>query len=121
MCARGLAPTLGNADSIGERVGDGNGVCHVPRHNGLEAWRRLAEPVNDDTVLLQKDFLPKVTKPKAAPSADLIEQAIEDWDTDIRLFVKAGGRSPLDDARRLTLIQILGRRCRIRHDAHGAS
>ena len=81
--------------------------ANVPRHNGLEAWRRLAEPVNVDKALLQKDRLPGCTNPKAAPSADRIEQAIEDWDTDIQLFVKAGGSQPLDCDRRLTLIQIL--------------
>ena len=40
--------------------------ANVPRHNGLEAWRQLAEPIKEDKELLQKDLLPRVTSPKAA-------------------------------------------------------
>ena len=29
--------------------------ANVPRHNGLEAWRQLSEPVLEDKELLQKD------------------------------------------------------------------
>ena len=38
--------------------------ANVPRHNGLEAWRQLSEPVLEDKELLQKDLLPSVTNPK---------------------------------------------------------
>ena len=39
---------------------------NVPRHNGLEAWRQLAEPINEDKQLVVKDLLPLVTNPKGA-------------------------------------------------------
>ena len=29
--------------------------ANVPRHNGLEAWRRVAEPLNEDKALRRKD------------------------------------------------------------------
>ena len=31
--------------------------ANVPRHNGLEAWRRVMEPINDDKALARKDLL----------------------------------------------------------------
>ena len=81
--------------------------ANVTRHHGLEAWRRLAEPVNEDKLLLSKDLLPRVNAPKPAGSAANIEQAIEDWDTTIRLYKKAGGDEPPDADRRMTLLQLL--------------
>ena len=33
--------------------------ANVPRHNGFEAWRRIAEPINDDKALVRKDLLPR--------------------------------------------------------------
>ena len=38
---------------------------------------------------------------------DGVEDAIETWDTDIRLFREAGGQPPPDHQRRSTLIQML--------------
>ena len=81
--------------------------ANVTRHNGMEAWRKLAEPMNEDKQLLQKDLLPSVTNPKAAPSPDKIEEALEAWDTNIRLFVKAGGKEPDDGQKRITLMTML--------------
>ena len=79
--------------------------ANVPRLNGLEAWRRIAEPVNDDKLLLQKELLTRVTNPKLAASSEGIEKAFQDWDTSIRLFSKAGGTEPDDALRRMTLLQ----------------
>ena len=66
-----------------------------------------AEPINEDKELLQKDLLPLVTNPRAAPSMDMIEQAVQDWDTNIRLFRKAGGSEPADGQKRMTFIRML--------------
>ena len=85
----------------------GSMFANVPRHNGLEAWRQLAEPINEDKELLQKDLLPRVTNPKAAATMDKVSDAIRDWDTDLRLFRKAGGVEPTDHAKRITLIRML--------------
>ena len=65
--------------------------ANMPRHNGLEAWRQLSEPIIEDKELLQKDLLPSVTNPKGVSNMEGIEQAVLDWDTNIRLFKKAGG------------------------------
>ena len=41
-----------------------NGVFeNVDRHNGLEAWRRIAEPINDDKQLILQELLAPVTEP----------------------------------------------------------
>ena len=68
--------------------------ANVPRHNGLEAWRRLAEPINEDIVIMRKELLPLVTNPKAATSMDKIEEAIQVWDTNIRLFTAEEVKHP---------------------------
>ena len=81
--------------------------ANVPRHNGIEGWRRIAEPVNEDKLLIQKELLTKVTNPKSASSMDRIEQAVEDWTTDIRLFCKAGGTAPEESKQRMTLVSML--------------
>ena len=81
--------------------------ANVPRHNGIEAWRRLAEPINEDKAMVRRDLLASVTNPRGASSIDKIESAIEEWDTNIRLFVAADGMAPTDVTKRMTLIQIL--------------
>ena len=57
---------------------------NVPRHNGFEAWRRIAEPINDDKSAMRRELLPRVTNPKSAKSIDDLEQCLEDWMTDCR-------------------------------------
>ena len=37
---------------------------NVPRHNGLEAWRRITEPINDDKAAMRRELLPKINNPK---------------------------------------------------------
>ena len=84
-----------------------SGFANVDRHSGLEAWRQLAEPINEDKELVLKDLLPRVTNPKSATSIDKVEDAVRDWDTDIRLFKKAGGQEPPDEQKRITLVRML--------------
>lgn len=59
---------------------------NCPRHNGLEARMLLAEPINDDKIMIQKELLSVVTHPKPAGSMEKIEHAITEWNTHIRLF-----------------------------------
>ena len=77
--------------------------ANVPRHNGLEAWRQLAEPINEDKQLVQKELLPLITSPKPAASMDKVVDAVRDWDTNMRLFKAAGGSEPPDQQRRTHL------------------
>ena len=55
--------------------------ANVPKHNVLEAWRQLAEPINDDKQLVLKELLPLITNPRAAASMDKVADAVRDWDT----------------------------------------
>ena len=96
-----LGPTLSKDSAISTVFGN------VPRHSGLEAWRRVAEPINDDKTMIRKDLLPLITKPRGASSLDGISAAIEDWDTNIRLFKAAQGSEAVDETKRLTLLQML--------------
>ena len=40
------------------------------RRRSFEAWRRMAEPINEDKALQRKALLSKVTNPRAARNAD---------------------------------------------------
>jgi hypothetical protein len=81
--------------------------ANVPRHNGLEAWRRIAEPINEDKILILKDLLPAVTNPRPATSLDELSVALEAWDTNLRLFSAAGGALPGPDQKRLSFIAMM--------------
>ena len=37
--------------------------ANVERHNELEAWRRIAEPINEDKAHVRRDLLATVTNP----------------------------------------------------------
>ena len=48
---------------------------NVDRHNGLEACRRIAEPINDDKSLILQELFAPVTKPRGAYSRRLEVQS----------------------------------------------
>lgn len=81
--------------------------ANVPRHNGLEAWRRIAEPINDDKALIRKSLLAIVTNPKPAGSLERVEQALADWDTNTRLFLEADGPVQDEQSWRISLEAML--------------
>ena len=70
----------------------------------LLALAAQGEAINDDKVMVRRDLLATVTNPEGASSIDKIEPAIEEWDTNIRLFVAADGDAPTDETKRMTLI-----------------
>ena len=81
--------------------------ANVERHNGLEAWRRVAEPVNDDKALVLQELLAPVTNPKGAATMAGFAEALKLWETNIRLFTAAGGKAPEGDAQRIAFIKLL--------------
>ena len=85
-----------------------NGVLEkFDRHNGLEAWRRIAEPINDDKQLILQELLAPVTNPRGAANLEGFAAALDFWDTNICLFKAAGGREPEGDAKRIAFIKFL--------------
>ena len=68
--------------------------ANVPRHNGFDAWRRIAEPVNDDKAIVLQELLGPVTNPKGATNMASFTDALKLWETNIRLFTAAGGTAP---------------------------
>ena len=54
--------------------------------------------------IVRRDLLASVTNPKGAASMDKVETAVEEWDTNIRLFVAASGEAPTEEAKRMTLM-----------------
>ena len=67
-----LGPTLSKDSSMSTVF------CNVPRRNGLEAWRKVPEPINDDKTMVRKDLLLLITNPRSASSLDGIRAAFED-------------------------------------------
>ena len=66
LCLDCASPTEASRQSwalFGSLVKDDTTVkrtfANVPRHNGIEAWRRIAELVNGDKVLVRKGLLPR--------------------------------------------------------------
>ena len=80
---------------------------NVPRHNGVEAWRRLAEPINEDKSLVRKTLLPLVNNPKSATSIYDLESKLEEWTTNCRLMLENGGVVPDSEHRRMALLDML--------------
>ena len=51
--------------------------ANVERHNGLEAWRRIAEPVNDDKALVLQDLLAPVTNHQRSSDHGWVRRGLE--------------------------------------------
>ena len=64
--SRQLWALLGSLIAGDSNVHDRFANC--PRHNGFEAWRRVAEPINDDKIIILRELLPAVTNPSPAKS-----------------------------------------------------
>ena len=58
----------------------------VERHNGLEAWRVMAEPIKKDKTLMRKELLTLVDNPAAAKTIDDLDARLRDWSTNLRLM-----------------------------------
>ena len=80
---------------------------NVERHNGFEAWRQIAMPINEDKILILQELLPLITNPKAASDINHYDDAVRDWNTNLRLFKEAGGEKPTGDAERLAFTKPL--------------
>ena len=80
---------------------------NAPLHNGLEAWRRVTEPVLEGCELTRKSLQPIVLKPKGARKLEDLATAIEVWAQNERLFREAQGSAPSDAQKRLILIDML--------------
>jgi hypothetical protein len=91
-------------------AGDGHKTStfkNVARHNGLEAWRQIALPINEDKVLILQELLPLITNPRSASNIDHYDDAVREWTTNLTLFKEAGGQPPTGDAQRLAFTKLL--------------
>ena len=50
--------------------------------------------------------MPAVANPRAAVDMARYSQALEEWETDLRLFTTAGGAAPVGDAERLAFVKL---------------
>ena len=64
---------------------------NVVRHNGFEAWRQIAMPINEDKNLILQELLPLISNPKSATDIHHYDDALRVWNTNLRLFKEAGG------------------------------
>ena len=80
---------------------------NVARHNGLEAWRQIALPINEDKILILQELLPIVTNPKPAQDINHYDEALRNWNTNLRLFAQAGGQKLSGEAQKLAFTKLL--------------
>ena len=74
------------------------------RLSGIEAWRRIADPINEDKIQILRDLLALLTYPRPAASLDVLAQALEVWDTILRLLQAVGGSEPASAQKRVAFI-----------------
>ena len=80
---------------------------NVPRMEGLEAWRKMVKMVQGSNDLRRMESKRKIQNPRRAQSLHDFRKAIEEWDTNMRHFVEAGGSNPSYEDKRQTLLEIL--------------
>ena len=80
---------------------------NVARHNGLEARRQIALPINEDKILILQELLPLITNLKSVSDIRHYDEAMRDWTTNLRLFKEAGGQRPTGDARSPAFMKLL--------------
>ena len=64
-------------------------------------------PINEDKILILQELLALISNPKSAPDIHHYDDALRDWNTNLRLFKEAGGQRPSGDAERLAFTEIL--------------
>ena len=57
--------------------------------------------------LVLQELFPAITNPKPASDVHHYDEAIRDWNTNLRLFKTAGGQPPTGDAQRLAFTKLL--------------
>ena len=67
---------------------------NVPRMEGHEAWRKMVKMVQGSNDLRRMELKRKIQNPRRAQSLHDFRKAIEEWDTNMRHFVEAGGSNP---------------------------
>ena len=88
----------GEARPIFENVGD---------LQGFEAWRKLVKGIRSRAEVRKLALSGKVQRPAEAKRLTDVPKALETWDTDMREFLEAGGRSMSFDERKLALLNIV--------------
>ena len=61
---------------------------NVVRHNGFEAWRQIALPIHEDKILILQELLPSISNPKSAADIHHYDDALRDWNTNLRCSMR---------------------------------
>ena len=80
---------------------------NVALHNGLEALRQIALPINEDKIFILQELLLIVTNPRPAQDINHYDEALRNWNADLRLFARAGGQKLIVDAQKLAFTKLL--------------
>ena len=59
------------------------------RHSDFEAWHQIAMPMNEDKILILQELLPLISNPKSATEIHHHDDALRNWNTNLRLFKEA--------------------------------
>ena len=66
-----------------------------------------AFPINEDKILILQELLPVVTNPKPVSDIHHYDEALRNCNTNMRLFVQAGGQKLSGDAQILAFTKLL--------------
>ena len=80
---------------------------NVEELNGAEAWRRVVEPINANSMAKRRGLRKKAQDPQAANKLSDFDATLVRWETDYRQCLECGGAPIDDETRRETLCNIL--------------
>ena len=80
---------------------------NVPRHNGAEAYRRITEPILASKADRRADFQDKVNNPRRAKNIPDLPRALEEWDSNYRMFIENGGKDLDNEEKRNLLLKMI--------------
>ena len=75
--------------------------------NGFEVWRRINDAIFSRAERRQDELYTKIHNPRAATSIHDVAAALEEWDTNQRLFGQGGGVALRDDELRNLVMKVV--------------
>ena len=88
--------------------------CNVGAGQGLEVWRRIHVTIYSKTEKRREIYYDKIHHPKSAANPSEVAKALEEWDTNQRIFRSLGGTALRDDELRAMLLKIVPENIRMK-------
>ena len=80
---------------------------NVPISNGLDAWRRIMNKVNDKSPARKDELLTLINSPGKATKCEDVDKLFESWDTNTRIYRELGGEEVSNDSKKHIMKKII--------------